>query len=168
MTFEVGAVLEDAKWQAPVYCFEKMNDDGIGTEPKLKAQFVITRGFRDSSLDGVLRASLDLWIILWCTFLLLHVCISLEINLHFALENSRHAILADKPQGMSNPCLLEPYPMPLLGCNVPKVHPILINKYQDLPLFNWFLCCPFQLVLITYQLQKYIVYGNNLGVRSLC
>lgn len=22
MTFEVGAVLEDAKWQAPVYCFE--------------------------------------------------------------------------------------------------------------------------------------------------
>ncbi|XP_077250201.1 uncharacterized protein At4g14100-like [Tasmannia lanceolata] len=23
MTFEVGAVLEDAKWQAPVYCFEK-------------------------------------------------------------------------------------------------------------------------------------------------
>ncbi|XP_050276036.1 uncharacterized protein At4g14100-like [Quercus robur] len=60
MTFEVGAVLEDAKWQAPVYCFEKMNDDGIGTEPKLKAQFAITRGFRDSSLDGVLRASLDL------------------------------------------------------------------------------------------------------------
>ncbi|XP_075657215.1 uncharacterized protein At4g14100-like [Castanea sativa] len=59
MTFEVGAVLEDAKWQAPVYCFEK-NDDGIGTEPKLKSQFAITRGFRDSSLDGVLRASLDL------------------------------------------------------------------------------------------------------------
>ncbi|KAF9600230.1 hypothetical protein IFM89_005054 [Coptis chinensis] len=23
MTFEVGAVLEDEKWQAPVYCFEK-------------------------------------------------------------------------------------------------------------------------------------------------
>ncbi|PRQ39757.1 hypothetical protein RchiOBHm_Chr4g0428721 [Rosa chinensis] len=23
MTFEVGAVLEDAKWQAPVYCFDK-------------------------------------------------------------------------------------------------------------------------------------------------
>lgn len=27
MTFEVGAVLEDAKWQAPVYCFEKGDDD---------------------------------------------------------------------------------------------------------------------------------------------
>ena len=26
MTFEVGAVLEDEKWQAPVYCF-----DGTGT-----------------------------------------------------------------------------------------------------------------------------------------
>ena len=25
MTFEVGAALEDAKWQAPVYCFEKGN-----------------------------------------------------------------------------------------------------------------------------------------------
>ncbi|KAK4260458.1 hypothetical protein QN277_003565 [Acacia crassicarpa] len=25
MTFEVGAVLEDAKWQAPVYCFNKKN-----------------------------------------------------------------------------------------------------------------------------------------------
>lgn len=23
MTFEVGAVLEDAKWQAPIYCFDK-------------------------------------------------------------------------------------------------------------------------------------------------
>lgn len=23
MTFEVGAVLEDEKWQAPVYCFHK-------------------------------------------------------------------------------------------------------------------------------------------------
>lgn len=23
MTFEVGAALEDAKWQAPVYCFDK-------------------------------------------------------------------------------------------------------------------------------------------------
>ena len=26
MTFEVGAVLEDAKWQAPVYCFDKKDD----------------------------------------------------------------------------------------------------------------------------------------------
>ncbi|KAL9670054.1 hypothetical protein QQ045_007605 [Rhodiola kirilowii] len=26
MTFEVGATLEDAKWQAPVYCFGENND----------------------------------------------------------------------------------------------------------------------------------------------
>ncbi|KAG6653774.1 hypothetical protein CIPAW_05G100000 [Carya illinoinensis] len=32
MTFEVGAVLEDARWQAPVYCFEKKRDDG-GSDP---------------------------------------------------------------------------------------------------------------------------------------
>jgi hypothetical protein len=33
MTFEVGAVLEDAKWQAPVYCFEKRDD---GNDPKAR------------------------------------------------------------------------------------------------------------------------------------
>ncbi|KAJ4957205.1 hypothetical protein NE237_013988 [Protea cynaroides] len=27
MTFEVGAVLEDSKWQAPVYCFNKSGED---------------------------------------------------------------------------------------------------------------------------------------------
>lgn len=27
MTFEVGAVLEDAKWQAPVYCFEEVDEE---------------------------------------------------------------------------------------------------------------------------------------------
>lgn len=26
MTFEVGAVLEDSKWQAPVYCFGEGNE----------------------------------------------------------------------------------------------------------------------------------------------
>ncbi|KAF7810147.1 glycosyl transferase [Senna tora] len=26
MTYEVGAVLEDAKWQAPLYCFDKKNE----------------------------------------------------------------------------------------------------------------------------------------------
>ncbi|XP_026387819.1 uncharacterized protein At4g14100-like [Papaver somniferum] len=38
MTFEVGAVLEDEKWQAPVYCFEsgEQADDG----PKLKSSVV--------------------------------------------------------------------------------------------------------------------------------
>ncbi|KAL6952960.1 hypothetical protein U1Q18_041989, partial [Sarracenia purpurea var. burkii] len=27
MTFEVGKVLEDAKWQAPVYCFKEAEDE---------------------------------------------------------------------------------------------------------------------------------------------
>lgn len=31
MTFEVGAVLEDAKWQAPVYCFENKTDTETDT-----------------------------------------------------------------------------------------------------------------------------------------
>lgn len=30
MTFEVGAVLEDSKWQAPVYCFKEA--DGKSNE----------------------------------------------------------------------------------------------------------------------------------------
>ena len=56
MTFEVGAVLEDAKWQAPVYCFEKRDED----DPKLKAQFLITTGSREGSLDGLLRGLIDI------------------------------------------------------------------------------------------------------------
>ncbi|KAF9589188.1 hypothetical protein IFM89_019697 [Coptis chinensis] len=39
MIFEVGAVLEDEKWQAPVYCFEKKD------------------GFQRSTLKGVLGGS---------------------------------------------------------------------------------------------------------------
>lgn len=31
MTFEVGAVLEDEKWQAPVYCFHK-EKEGLSIE----------------------------------------------------------------------------------------------------------------------------------------
>ncbi|MQM09256.1 hypothetical protein Taro_042128 [Colocasia esculenta] len=34
MTFEVGAVLEDAKWQAPVYCFEKGEGEQEPAEPQ--------------------------------------------------------------------------------------------------------------------------------------
>lgn len=46
MTFEVGAVLEDAKWQAPVYCFDqKAENDNKGGE------FSIT----GASVDGLLR-----------------------------------------------------------------------------------------------------------------
>lgn len=46
MTFEVGAVLEDAKWQAPVYCFDKKAEaDDQG------AEFPIT----SASVDGLLR-----------------------------------------------------------------------------------------------------------------
>lgn len=48
MTFEVGAALEDTKWQAPVYCFEKRDDDGNDPKP----QFAIPSGSREHLLRG--------------------------------------------------------------------------------------------------------------------
>ncbi|KAG2702876.1 hypothetical protein I3760_06G111300 [Carya illinoinensis] len=51
MTFEVGAVLEDAQWQAPLYCFDRR---GNGSDPT--AQFAITGASREH-LGGVLRGS---------------------------------------------------------------------------------------------------------------
>ena len=44
MTFEEGAVREDEKWQAPVYCFDK------GTEYSTSEVKLV---------DGVLRASIS-------------------------------------------------------------------------------------------------------------
>lgn len=35
MTYEVGAVLEDEKWQAPVYCFNK-EKKGLSTKGALR------------------------------------------------------------------------------------------------------------------------------------
>nr|DAD42523.1 TPA_asm: hypothetical protein HUJ06_000753 [Nelumbo nucifera] len=51
MTFEVGAVLEDAKWQAPVYCFEKEEEN-----QQLQSVFV---GNSQEGLmkGGILRSS---------------------------------------------------------------------------------------------------------------
>ncbi|KAA3482809.1 glycosyl transferase [Gossypium australe] len=46
MTFEVGAVLEDSKWQAPVYCFHNTTASIDSTTHRL--------------LDGVLKGSTDL------------------------------------------------------------------------------------------------------------
>ncbi|WOL01778.1 hypothetical protein Cni_G10495 [Canna indica] len=43
MTFEVGAVLEDAKWQAPVYCFDK-------EEQNPKHLSVISDGYQESHI----------------------------------------------------------------------------------------------------------------------
>ncbi|KAG9447278.1 hypothetical protein H6P81_013406 [Aristolochia fimbriata] len=43
MSFEVGAALEDEKWQAPVYCFARKGED----EPQLRTQSAIAeRGLR--------------------------------------------------------------------------------------------------------------------------
>ncbi|KAL7094126.1 hypothetical protein ACP275_11G082000 [Erythranthe tilingii] len=49
MTFEVGAVLEDAKWQAPIYCFEKKD-----------TQTDIDVGYSEPQTEGVLRGSMQL------------------------------------------------------------------------------------------------------------
>lgn len=54
MTFEVGAVLEDAKWQAPLYCFDKKTETHPQPEPE--AEFSITGGGA-SSMVGFLRGS---------------------------------------------------------------------------------------------------------------
>ena len=48
MTFEVGAVLEDEKWQAPVYCFD--GKGGGANNGVLHQNFPV--------MDGVLRGSL--------------------------------------------------------------------------------------------------------------
>ncbi|RVW78025.1 Uncharacterized protein CK203_044891 [Vitis vinifera] len=53
MTFEVGAVLEDTKWQAPVYCFEKKTDTDTDTALP-KADIGSMR------LDGIPRGSIRL------------------------------------------------------------------------------------------------------------
>ncbi|KAJ0974609.1 hypothetical protein J5N97_016574 [Dioscorea zingiberensis] len=48
MTFEVGAVLEDEKWQAPVYCFEK-SDENVGkTEEVLQESLMLEKSLRSS------------------------------------------------------------------------------------------------------------------------
>ncbi|KAF8020958.1 hypothetical protein BT93_G1392 [Corymbia citriodora subsp. variegata] len=56
MTYEVGAVLEDAKWQAPAYCFgEEEGADG----PKLAAATGVSRRFPVDGL-GALGRSMSL------------------------------------------------------------------------------------------------------------
>lgn len=49
MTFEVGAVLEDEKWQAPVYCFDKTNEQ--------EATVAASRG---RVLDGLFKGPMQL------------------------------------------------------------------------------------------------------------
>lgn len=51
MTFEVGAVLEDPHWQAPVYCFDKKKD--MKVDSKYGSKF--DGGYMDPQLDGILR-----------------------------------------------------------------------------------------------------------------
>ncbi|KAF8378075.1 hypothetical protein HHK36_029410 [Tetracentron sinense] len=55
MTFEVGAVLEDAKWQAPVYCFEKSGD-----QKNTELGSVVAGGSQENLVAGVLRGSMGL------------------------------------------------------------------------------------------------------------
>lgn len=47
MTFEVGAVLEDAKWQAPVYCFEKKD-----AEKNPKTHPVVADGYLETPVQA--------------------------------------------------------------------------------------------------------------------
>ncbi|KAH6771105.1 transferase [Perilla frutescens var. hirtella] len=56
MTFDVGAVLEDEKWQAPVYCFEKKDAQ---TDPRSKYK-VVDVGFLEPQLKGILGGTMQL------------------------------------------------------------------------------------------------------------
>ncbi|KAF8378076.1 hypothetical protein HHK36_029411 [Tetracentron sinense] len=55
MTFEVGAVLEDVKWQAPVYCFEKSAD-----KKNTELGSVVAGASQENLVAGVLRGSMGL------------------------------------------------------------------------------------------------------------
>ncbi|EYU28487.1 hypothetical protein ABFS82_11G081400 [Erythranthe guttata] len=55
MTFEVGAVLEDAKWQAPIYCFDKKD-----TQTDLRHNYKVDVGYSEPQTEGVLRGSMQL------------------------------------------------------------------------------------------------------------
>lgn len=55
MTFEVGKVLEDEKWQAPVYCFEKRD-----AETDLKPDNEVEVGYLEAQIAGFLRGSMQL------------------------------------------------------------------------------------------------------------
>lgn len=63
MTFEVGAVLEDAKWQVPAYCFHKDNNATDHPAPSLPQLSITSAAIASQQqqqllLDGVLRGSL--------------------------------------------------------------------------------------------------------------
>ncbi|KAM2745530.1 hypothetical protein PS2_021245 [Malus domestica] len=56
MTFEVGAVLEDAKWQAPVYCFDNKKTD-TAPEAEAEAEFSITGASMNGRFVRVIAAT---------------------------------------------------------------------------------------------------------------
>lgn len=55
MTFEVGRVLEDARWQAPVYCFE---ETGEKKSPIIESMANV--GLHGRSMRGVMNTSSSL------------------------------------------------------------------------------------------------------------
>lgn len=55
MIYEVGAVLEDAKWQAPSYCFTK-TEAVNGQKPGLS----MTGSFEGGPLNGALKGFMNL------------------------------------------------------------------------------------------------------------
>lgn len=55
MTFDVGAVLEDEKWQAPVYCFENKE-----TQSDLGSKYNVNVGYLEPQLKEILGGSMQL------------------------------------------------------------------------------------------------------------
>lgn len=54
MTFEVGAVLEDTKWQAPAYCFQEKTDAITGMELTYKPVDMIRFQQQEKSLTNII------------------------------------------------------------------------------------------------------------------
>ncbi|XP_058226522.1 uncharacterized protein At4g14100-like [Rhododendron vialii] len=55
MTFEVGRVLEDARWQAPVYCFEE-----TGEKKSPLIEYVVNVGLHGRLMRGVMNTTSSL------------------------------------------------------------------------------------------------------------
>uniref|UniRef100_A0A5B7AQJ6 Uncharacterized protein n=1 Tax=Davidia involucrata TaxID=16924 RepID=A0A5B7AQJ6_DAVIN len=58
MTFEVGRVLEDAQWQAPVYCFNEAKEEK--KSPVVELESVASAGRHGGLMRGVINASVGL------------------------------------------------------------------------------------------------------------
>lgn len=85
MTFEVGRVLEDARWQAPVYCFEE-----TGEKKSPLVESVANVGLHGRLMRGVMNTTSSLWV----------VCISRNFSFTVHSESSLNHSLREGNNGL--------------------------------------------------------------------